>query len=37
MIDEILAAHNKYRTEVGVEPLKWSESLAKAHKNGQTN
>lgn len=24
---EILAAHNKYRTEVGVPELKWSESL----------
>ncbi|MCA1991366.1 MAG: CAP domain-containing protein, partial [Coleofasciculus sp. S288] len=26
--DEILAAHNKYRREVGVPPLKWSDSLA---------
>lgn len=28
MADEILAVHNKYRAEVGVAPLKWSETLA---------
>jgi uncharacterized protein YkwD len=27
-IQEILAAHNKYRAEVGVPPLQWSDSLA---------
>ena len=27
-IQEILAAHNKYRAEVGVNPLQWSDSLA---------
>jgi Cysteine-rich secretory protein family len=26
--EEILNAHNKYRAEVGVEPLQWSEDLA---------
>lgn len=28
--NEILSAHNKYREEVGVSPLQWSESLAKS-------
>ncbi|KAM7516606.1 hypothetical protein LguiA_006189 [Lonicera macranthoides] len=28
--EEYLAAHNAARAEVGVEPLKWSENLAKA-------
>lgn len=27
-VQEILDAHNKYRTEVGVPPLQWSDSLA---------
>jgi uncharacterized protein YkwD len=27
-VDGILAAHNKYRAEVGVPPLRWSNSLA---------
>lgn len=27
-VDEILSAHNKYRAEVGVPPLQWSNSLA---------
>ena len=27
-VQEILAAHNKYRAEVGVPPLRWSDSLA---------
>ena len=26
--DVILAEHNKYRAEVGVPPLKWSDNLA---------
>jgi len=30
MIEELLTAHNKFRAEVGVEPLKWSDSLAKS-------
>ena len=28
MAQEILAAHNKYRAEVGVPPLQWSDDLA---------
>lgn len=28
MVKEILAAHNKYRAEVGVPPIEWSEDLA---------
>lgn len=28
--NEILSAHNKYRKEVGVSPLQWSDSLAKS-------
>ena len=28
MVQEILAAHNRYRAEMGVPPLKWSNSLA---------
>lgn len=28
MANDILEAHNKYRAEVGVEPLTWSETLA---------
>lgn len=27
MASEILAAHNQYRSEVGVEPLAWSDTL----------
>ena len=29
MAQELLSAHNKYRAEVGVPPLKWSDDLAK--------
>src|SRR5438874_6553811 len=29
MAQEILSAHNKYRAEVGVPPLEWSDDLAK--------
>ncbi len=32
VITEILNAHNKYRTELGIPPLKWSEKLAKNAK-----
>jgi uncharacterized protein YkwD len=28
MINDILAAHNKYRSQVGVPPLKWSNKIA---------
>ncbi|MEY3868797.1 MAG: CAP domain-containing protein [Microcoleaceae cyanobacterium] len=28
MIPDILAAHNKYRTQVGIPPLKWSNKIA---------
>jgi len=28
MVQEILAAHNQYRSEVGVPPLEWSANLA---------
>lgn len=31
-ITEILAAHNKYRTELNIPPLKWSDKLAKNAK-----
>jgi hypothetical protein len=31
-INEILNAHNKYRVELGIPPLKWSDSLAQHAK-----
>ena len=30
MLEEIVAAHNKYRIEVGVPPLRWSDALARS-------
>jgi hypothetical protein len=36
-IAAILAAHNKYRTAVGIDPLRWSDDLAKsAQKHADT-
>lgn len=35
--DEILAAHNKYREEVAVPPLEWSESLARSAQKWADN